>query len=77
MHIFFFKFHYTGEGTEPPHQTQPNHFSKLNFVSEILNFTMKINAYQEGTKINTENARHELVGHKNAAPCCRGGKYET
>jgi len=38
---------------------------------------MKINAYQEGTKINTENARHELVGHKNAAPCCRGGKCET
>jgi len=22
---------------------------------------------------DAENARHELVGHENAAPCCRGG----
>ena len=23
---------------------------------------------------DAENARHELAGHENAAPCCRGGK---
>jgi len=34
--------------------TPPPSFSKLNFISKILNFTMQINAYQEGTKINTE-----------------------
>jgi len=26
---------------------------------------------------DAENARHELAGHENAAPCCRGGKCET
>jgi len=36
----------------------PHHFSNLNFIPRILNFTMQINAYQEGTEINTEvNAR--------------------
>jgi len=34
--------------------TPPPSFSKLNFISKILNFTMQINAYQEGTEINTE-----------------------
>ena len=51
-----------------PHPaTSPHHFSKLNFISKILNFTMQINAYQEGTKINNEvndigthwNIRHD------------------
>jgi len=28
-------------------------------------------------KGDAENARHELAGHENAAPCCRGGKCET
>jgi len=37
-----------------PPRTPPHHFLKLNFISKILNFTMKISAYQEGTKINTE-----------------------
>jgi len=44
----------TGEGTLPLLKTTPHHFSKLNFISKILNFTVQINAYQEGTKINTE-----------------------
>ena len=26
---------------------------------------------------DAENARHEIAGHENAAPCCRGGKCET
>ena len=26
---------------------------------------------------DAENARHELAGHENAAPCCRGGNCET
>ena len=26
---------------------------------------------------DAENARHELAGHENATPCCRGGKCET
>jgi len=26
---------------------------------------------------DAENVRHELAGHENAAPCCRGGKSET
>ena len=25
---------------------------------------------------DAENARHEIAGHENAAPCCRGGKCE-
>ena len=28
-------------------------------------------------KGDAENARHEIAGHENAAPCCRGGKCET
>ena len=36
------------------HQNPPHHLLKLGFVSEILHFTMQINAYQEGTKINAE-----------------------
>ena len=44
----------TGEGTLPPPQNHSHHFSKLNFILKILNFTVQINAYQEGTKINTE-----------------------
>ena len=43
-----FKSYYTGP------QTPPHHFSKLNFISKILNFALQISAYQEGTKINTE-----------------------
>jgi len=48
MHVFlnFISFCHLPK----PH---PNHFSKLNFISKILNFTMQINAYQEGTKTNT------------------------
>jgi len=34
--------------------TSPHHFSKLNFISKIWNFTIQINAYKEETKINTE-----------------------
>jgi len=26
---------------------------------------------------DAENARYEIAGHENAAPCCRGGKCET
>jgi len=26
---------------------------------------------------DAENARHEIVGHENAAPECKGGKCET
>jgi len=26
---------------------------------------------------DAENARHEIAGHENAAPCCSGGKCET
>ena len=26
---------------------------------------------------DAENARHEIAGHENAAPECRGGKCET
>ena len=48
----------SGEGALPPPETPLPSFSKLNFTSKMLNFTMQINAYQEGTKINTEvNAR--------------------
>ena len=50
--VYFFKCCYTGEGPAP--SPDPHHFSKLNFTSKILNFTMQINAYQERTKINTE-----------------------
>jgi len=32
----------------------PHHFSKLNFISKIFDFTVQISAHQEGTKINTE-----------------------
>ena len=35
-------------------KTHPHHFSKLNFISKTLKFTMQINAYQAGTKINTK-----------------------
>jgi len=41
-----FKFHYTAPTS--------HYFLKLNFISKILNFTMQINVYQEGTKVNTE-----------------------
>jgi len=44
---------YTG-GALPPPLTLPHHFSQLNFISKILNFTRQIYAYQEGAKINTE-----------------------
>ena len=30
-----------------------------------------------GQSGDAENARHEIAGHENAAPCCRGGKCET
>jgi len=29
------------------------------------------------TNGDAENARHEIAGHENAAPCCRGEKCET
>ena len=32
----------------------PYHLSKLNFNSEIWNFTVQISAYQEGAKVNIE-----------------------
>ena len=38
----------------PPPRFIPHLFSKLNFISKMLNFTLRISAYQEGTKINTE-----------------------
>jgi len=34
------------------------------------------NCYR-GLKGDAENARHEIAGHENAAPECRGGKCET
>ena len=49
-----FKFHKTGEKALPHPKTHLHHFSKLNFISKTLKFTMQINAYQEGTKINTK-----------------------
>ena len=55
MHVGpIFKFHNTGEGALLPPQTPPHHFSKLNFISKMLDFTKQINAYQERTQINTE-----------------------
>jgi len=52
MHVFL-NFIILGSGLCPFPDPTPS-FSKLNFISKILNFTMQINAYQEGTKINTE-----------------------
>jgi len=50
MHVFL-NFIILGSPLPRPH---PNHLSKLNFTEEILHFTTQINAYQEGTKIDTE-----------------------
>ena len=53
-HIF--KFHYTGEGgiLYPIPRAPFPHPTSLNFISKILHFTMQINAYLEGTTMNTE-----------------------
>jgi len=50
--VYFLNVVILGRGQPPPQTT--HHFSKLNFTSKTLNFTMQINAYQERTKINTE-----------------------
>ena len=53
MHVFW-NFIKLGMRLCPLPRPYPHHFSKFNFISKISNFTMQINAYQEGTKINTE-----------------------
>jgi len=53
LSVEMYVFHYIGTGDLHLPQTH-HHFSKLNFIRKKLNFTMQINAYQEGTKINTE-----------------------
>jgi len=49
-----------------PPQPHPHHFSKLNFNSEIWNFTAQINAHKEGTKVNTAVTERVL---KNLGTC--------
>jgi len=49
----FLNFTALGRGLCPLPRPYPYNFSKLNFISKIFNFTMQINAYQEGTTINT------------------------
>ena len=41
----------------------PPFFSKLSFISKILNFTMQINAYQEGMKVNIEVNEQRRILH--------------
>ena len=53
MHIFL-NVIILGEGPLSAPQTQPHHFLKLNFISEICNFAVQSNAYQKGIKINTK-----------------------
>jgi len=38
----------------PLPRLHPHHFSKLNFIPKRVHFSIQINAYQEGTKINTD-----------------------
>jgi len=38
----------------PLPRPHPRHFLKLNFISKTWNFTMQVNVYQEGTKMDTE-----------------------
>jgi len=46
----FLKFHYTGQGAEPP----PPSFLKIKFYFKNTDFYNANQCIQEGTKINTE-----------------------
>ena len=52
----------------------------ISVVTSILPFIdidkLKKSSCYTGFVGDAENARHELAGHENAAPCCRGGKCE-
>jgi len=41
---------------------------------QIAVATLSGNSLRQG---DAENARHEIAGHENAAPECKGGKCET
>jgi len=50
----FLKFIIPGRGLCPLPKPHHHHFSKLNFISDILHITVQISVYQESTKINTQ-----------------------
>ena len=58
---------------------------KLVFIQSFLfndswnknGLTKDNDAPRKKSKGDAENARHEIAGHENAAPECRGGKCET
>ena len=51
--------------------------SAIVFSSALKPLESNFHTIVQDAEGDAENARHEIAGHENAAPCCRGGKCET
>ena len=70
---------YTGPyGTQRihPHDHYHRCLNNVSSLSHLLS-SCWVSARSTCLMGDAENARHEIAGYENAAPCCRGGKCET